>query len=216
MADSVPEARAYRLKRMRECTGLSRIEFQTKYNISSNTIKGWETVCHGGLTEKGAKLFIEALKYEGILCSPQWLLHGEGPEPFVSANAFSNNLIEKNINEASLIQSEISSLKQYYQDTFIYHVVNEEMTPFFYPGDIVAGILVSENTSIHILESLYILVDVNGNSTLRLARLNESSKLLDSRCISGPFANIITQHACEDISAYRVIWHRCKANDSSI
>src|SRR3989344_9374349 len=77
-----------RLRRARILAGIAtRREFEKKYQISANTLQGWEQG-KNPLSKKGAKRVIEALKAEGLMCSLEWLMHGSGvpPRPFEIAN----------------------------------------------------------------------------------------------------------------------------------
>src|SRR3990167_671549 len=73
-----------RLRRARILAGIAtRREFEIKYQISANTLQGWEQG-KNPLSKKGAKRIIEALKTEGVICSLEWLMNGTGvpPRPF--------------------------------------------------------------------------------------------------------------------------------------
>ena len=80
---SDPSLKGKRVRSARMLTGLTRKKFEEKYKIHENTLKSWESPKQSqqGLTEKGAKRLIEALKNESINCTVEWLMTGAGHGP---------------------------------------------------------------------------------------------------------------------------------------
>ena len=137
---SSPEQRAFRLKCLREMTGLSREGFRKRYGVARGTLQNWETARFGGLTEKGSQLLIRYFTAESISCSLDWLLHGIGSSP-----RFDNELSSKY--NPSVTQPNIPTLceellyfRQNNSHSIDYHVVDDSMKPKFNSGIILAGI----------------------------------------------------------------------------
>src|SRR5690606_13334527 len=68
---------------LRRMSGLTRAEIDQKHGIPQSSLRGWETPqpARNGLTEKAAYKLVSAFQAEGIICTPEWLLHGSGPAP---------------------------------------------------------------------------------------------------------------------------------------
>src|SRR5438552_2660970 len=79
---SSPEAKAERLKRIRNLANLSREEFCLDGEVNLATLVSWEVGRFGGLSRKGAGNVIARVAKEGVFVTPEWLLHevGAGPE----------------------------------------------------------------------------------------------------------------------------------------
>lgn len=139
------DARAKRLKSLREMTGLSRDMIKKRYGIARGTLQNWESARFGGLTEKGARIIIRALKAEGVTCQLQWLLYGVGPEPLFanqalpSSNAPAPEVFD--ISEAELddITAELLCFRQNNPDCIDLVVADDGMLPHYRVGDFVAG-----------------------------------------------------------------------------
>src|SRR3990167_4249343 len=107
-----------RLRRARILAGIStRREFEKKYQISANTLQGWEQG-KNPLSKKGAKRIIEALKSEGLICSLEWLMRGEGVPPraferaeVVNEADLENLLNQMHLREEQAIYQELQTFK---------------------------------------------------------------------------------------------------------
>lgn len=139
-----PEAKAKRVRSARMLTGLNRKEFEQKHNIHSNTLKSWENPlsdAHGGLTEKGAKRFIEALRKESIICSIEWLLTGKGEGPKL-LQITGNEPLEIPpiaIDQDEAILKETQFFLDINPDAIILLVTDNKMAPSYQVGDYVGG-----------------------------------------------------------------------------
>lgn len=83
---STPEARAKRLRRVRNLANLSRKALCEDGLINVNTLKGWELGRYGGLPKDGAEKIIQRIAREGVHCTLDWLLHEIGPGPRLISN----------------------------------------------------------------------------------------------------------------------------------
>lgn len=139
-----------RLRRARFLAGLTtRREFEQKYNISANTLQGWEQG-KNPLSEKGAKRVVEAFKGEGLMCTIDWLMHGTGmpPRPFEALNTGieqTNNptLSDLNLQEEESIYKETQLFKQNNPNAIVISVTDDAMVPHFHLGDYVGGVRLS-------------------------------------------------------------------------
>lgn len=141
-----------RVKRARILAGITtRKEFEKKHKISANTLQGWEQG-KNPLSKKGAHRIIDSLKKEGLICSPDWLLTGEGMPPrsyeslHSDADTMENNnhtLIEKNLQEEEIIYQEAQYFKQHNNNAIVISITDNAMEPYFSKGDYIGGIRIT-------------------------------------------------------------------------
>lgn len=145
-SDSSPEARAKRLKYVRNLANLSREQLcmQGSITINIHTLVGWENARFGGLTKLGAEKIIKRLEEVGVLCSLDWLLEGQGRQPFIDYGFLSILNISKNSDgietEDQIIERELALFKAKNANSIDLLVNDDCMLPEFYVGDYVAGI----------------------------------------------------------------------------
>jgi DNA-binding XRE family transcriptional regulator len=132
---SSPEARAFRLRKVRNMANLTRKAMTEKYDLNVNTYKGWEIARFGGLPLDGAKKVINRVAEEGVICTLNWLLYGEGKSPTISLDV-SN--IDNNQPEANIFQ-EIFLYKSLNKDIIFTEIMDDGMVPIYHQGDYVAG-----------------------------------------------------------------------------
>lgn len=209
-----------RLKRARILAGIdTRREFEKKYNISANTLQGWEQG-KNPLSEKGARRVVEAFKSEGWLCSVEWLIHGTGmpPRSYETVNTgvkkpFQNDksLMEINLREEEIIYREVQHFKENVPNAIILTLADDAMEPLYSAGDYIGGSLISgENVQRYI--NCACIIELENN--LILPRyLQQGSRAgvytassLNPKSSSSPL-NI---YNVKVIRAAPIIWHRRK------
>lgn len=131
-----PEARANRLKEARKFGRLSLREMTENGLINYNTLCGWESGKHGGLTEKGAQKIVERLRASGVNCSIEWLLYNIGQKP---ASIHPVIMTHKLTSIKDFIQKQIEIFKQIYPDFIGTMVEDAAMEPNYNIGDFVSG-----------------------------------------------------------------------------
>jgi transcriptional regulator with XRE-family HTH domain len=210
-----------RLRRARILAGITtRREFEKKYQISANTLQGWEQG-KNPLSKKGAKRIIEALKTEGVICSLEWLMNGTGvpPRPFEmnQANMISNSDLENlltqiNLQEEQAIYQELQTFKSNNPNPIIITVSDDAMTPQFHPGDYIGGIRLNkaEDIAAHLGEPC--IVELADHTIL--------PRYIHADPESGTYTLSCTNHQSRTsplnifnariISAAPILWHRRK------
>ena len=210
-----------RLRRARILAGIAtRREFEKKYQISANTLQGWEQG-KNPLSKKGAKRIIEALKIEGLICSLEWLMHGTGvpPRPFEMSNTkletstdMENFFSQISLQEEQAIYQELQTFKTHNPNTIIITVYDDTMEPHYRSGDYIAGVRLTRAEDIqqylgqpciveladHTIVPRYIHAD-SENGTYTLSCTNFQSK--------NPPLNIFNARI---LSAAPILWHRRK------
>lgn len=132
-----------RLKYIRSLLRLTRAHIEEKYSLPEVTLKSWENETVQ-LTPKGLKRCLEIYRTEGLIVSEDWILEGVGLNPMASltiAHYFSTPTqkeLPKEDDEICMLQ-EANSFKESYQNAVIMMVSNDEMRPFYKPGDYVGG-----------------------------------------------------------------------------
>lgn len=215
-----------RLKRARILAGIpTRREFEKKYQISANTLQGWEQG-KNPLSKKGAKRIIEALKSEGLICSIEWLMDGQGmpPRPFEMLSSddtatadLQNALTKINLDEETAIYQELQTFKTHNPNPIIITVADDSMEPQFHSGDYVAGtrLCMPDEIARHLGQAC--IVELSDNTilprhihpgtepnTYTLSCTNHHSK-----------AAPLTLFNVRIISAAPILWHRKKLGNTN-
>lgn len=217
---SLPEARGKRLKSLRMLAGLSRKMVEEKYEISASTIQSWEDGKAGGLTEKGARRILNALREEGIQCSLNWLLYGIGVGPHVSdkiyipiAEASEEQDLENYSypDRESALVKELLVFRQSNADAIDMVVMDDSMEPFYSLGDYIGGKRRYAQEIAGAIGLDCIVETTMGEIMFRRLRRGSTSQCFTLTCINpNTLIEKITLYDVELHSAAPVIWHRCR------
>ena len=207
-----------RLKRARVLAGIStRREFEKKHKISANTLQGWEQG-KNPLSEKGAKRVVQAFKWEGLICSIDWLLHGKGmpPRPYemLSAglkNTESPQMGELNLREEENIYKETQLFKQQNPNSIILTVADDAMEPYLNVGDYIGGIQIPNEHLGRYTGNICILELENNLILPRLLQAGVRPGLYTAAC-TNPKTKItpLNLYDVKVICAAPILWHRRK------
>lgn len=148
---STPEARAKRVKKVRNLANLTRKQMCEGNSININTLKGWEIARYGGLPVDGSEKIVERVKTEGVVCTADWLIYEIGTGPYVIPNFHESKRdldLESEqpargseINEQeSLILNELLLFREQFSNTTAYQVSDDGLSPAYQLEDYVAGI----------------------------------------------------------------------------
>lgn len=181
---SSPQARALRLRKLRNMANLTRDQFCKNSNIAAATLKRWELAYYGGLPIDGAKKVIDCIANEGVICSLEWLLHEIGSYPIINP-AFRKNqrptessFITKNysvVDEENLIVNELLLFRQNHPNSIDLKVIDDGLFPKYKVGDYVAGIIMPTESLEHLLYQDCIVQLCDGQILLRNLRKGFSS-----------------------------------------
>ncbi|OGT51817.1 MAG: hypothetical protein A3E84_05465 [Gammaproteobacteria bacterium RIFCSPHIGHO2_12_FULL_42_13] len=206
-----------RLRRARILAGIStRRAFEEKYHISANTLQGWEQG-KNPLSKKGAKRIIEALKREGLMCSLEWLMHGQGvpPRAFEKAEVVNeadleNLLSQMHLQEEQAIYQELQTFKTHNPHAIIITVSDDGMTPFFKPGDYVGGIRFTKSDDIQHYLGEPCIIELEDHTILirhLYATPYEDTYTLSCTNLNAKQTPLVIPNA-KIISAAPILWHR--------
>ena len=208
---STPEARAARIKRVRNLANLSRKEMCDDTDLNMFTLKGWELARHGGLPLDGAHKIVQRVARERVFCTVEWLLYEEGQPPNVIVGKTNDQLANETCEEPEeiKIQEELTLFQDHYSSTIYYQISDDGMLPFYEKGDMVAGIPeIKEN--IHNVIGMNCIVQlISGEVLCRKIRRAKSDTCFNLVCINSDTeveSPIIAD--AELISATPILWHR--------
>jgi hypothetical protein len=132
-----------RLKYIRSLIRQTRAYFQEKYGLPEVTLKSWENGTTN-LTQTGAKRCVEIYLNEGVIVSEDWIMEGVGLDPAMSVKV-SHYFATPTDKELSGEDDEIcmfrdaNVFKESHPNIVIMIVSNDDMRPFYKPGDYVGG-----------------------------------------------------------------------------
>ncbi|OGT45453.1 MAG: hypothetical protein A3E82_03400 [Gammaproteobacteria bacterium RIFCSPHIGHO2_12_FULL_38_11] len=210
-----------RLRRARILAGIStRREFEKKYQVSANTLQGWEQG-KNPLSKKGAKRILEALKNEGLICSMEWLIHGVGvpPRPFEmtygetpSSNDLDTFLSSLHLQEEQAIYQELQTFKTNNTNSIIITISDDTMEPQFRAGDYVGGIRLTKPEDLQLYTGQPCIVELSDHTIIpRYLHADTESGTYTLSCTNfqskNPPLNIFN---AKIISAAPILWHRKK------
>lgn len=212
ISDISPEAKARRVKTVRTYIGLTRAALYKKYNIQTSTLRKWETPKPGsvGLTPKGANRLVEILFKEGLFCTEEWLLTGEGEQPQFTATK--NEILMEEINRsfeifennAAEIQEEIQLFKKKHKDNIVLAVRDHHMQPAYKIGDYVGGKKIDNNFPKYFNKDCIILYD--GKSIVgRISPCHNSNNLYNIYTIDAEY-DIITSVKVDFLAPIIRVW----------
>lgn len=150
---TMPEARAKRLRRLRNLANLSRQQMCDD-DININTYIGWEVARFGGLSKTGAKKVIDRVAQEQVICTLDWLLHGQGMPPYLIYDRPARGESEEN-----LIKNELALFETQYEHSVWAQIEDDGLSPIFEQGDYVAGVKLTDSQQItnHLVEQFCII-----------------------------------------------------------
>ena len=132
------KARAERLKKLRKMAKIPRRKLAESHNISAGTIQNWESN-RCGLTEKGARIVLDALRQEGVVCSYEWLMLGIGQEPSIQMHTDVSNQDNMRKAAASSIADDIVFYQRLYPEASSLIIKDNSMAPLLHPKDAVVA-----------------------------------------------------------------------------
>lgn len=141
------ETPGQRLRHVRTMLRLSRAYIQKKYGLPADTLRAWECG-RARLTAKGLDRCVIIYRNEGMVIARNWILTGEGLVPkanndlgqyFTQHEPVADCHVD--MPEDVRIAFEADYFKKINAQGIVLRVANEEMLPFYHPGDTVGGCL---------------------------------------------------------------------------
>lgn len=163
---------------------LSRNEVCDFLTITLSKYKNWELGRYGGLPAYAALNIIKMLEKQGVVCEKNWLLTGEGLNPYVPPKYTEKNGIPLSLDSKHSVLEEIQILSRYYDNVVYLKIEDDAMSPQYEIGDIVAGIKITGEKIISLIEENCILLPEDSSSLVRNIRLGSKKGLYNLQCIN--------------------------------
>ena len=160
------DARGERLRKIRNLANLARKDLCNSFDLKLNTYKGWELGRFGGLPADGAERVLKRVGQENVICSIEWLLYGEGQEPYVipqNSGTFAQSETDKLLREITIFQN-------FYHNAVYFKIQDDSLAPVYMPDDYVAGIRVFDEQIRSALNQVCIIQLTNGDIVCRYLR----------------------------------------------
>lgn len=174
---STPEARAERLRRVRNLANLTREAMCLNSELNANTLKGWEIARYGGLPQDGAEKVVARVAQEGVTVTTDWLLYeiGVGPQvitDFKKAKADKKKKTQPLTlqHEEQLIINELMLFRSQFSHAVDFKVADDAMEPYYKPGEYVAGVKRFGKNIRTLVGRACIVQTANGITLLRVVR----------------------------------------------
>ncbi len=214
MLDKIQKQPGERLKYLRSLIRVTRAYLQEKYGLPEITLKSWENG-KTNLTQGGAKRCVEIYLNEGIIVSEDWILEGVGLDPTASINIH-NYFATPTEKELPIEDDEVrmfrdaNIFKESYPGTVIMVVSNDDMRPFYKPGDYIGGKMRYGNAIETAINKDCIIHLKNGERFFRRLIKNHSDGF-NLTCLN-PYETTVEPvlYNVEIDCVAPVIWHRWK------
>jgi len=204
-----------RLKRLRKTLNLSRSFLSKKYGLSPDTLKSWENN-QSNITKKGLEKCIDIYGNEGLLVSQEWLLTGKGLEPktLLNINQYlkqqESGLEQESINDEILLIQEADFFKSLSKNSVVIMVTNNDMLPFYQPGDYVGGRF-NQNKNIESIIGSNCIVKIDSKILIRRLTKNESGGV--NLITTNPYYGSLSEPVIYDLEIEPnkiapILWHR--------
>lgn len=202
-----------RLKYIRSLLRLTRSYLQEKYNLPEVTLKSWENGTTN-VSSSGAKRCVEIYLNEGMIVSEDWILEGLGLDPTASVKVSqyfaipSSKELLAGDDEVCMLR-EANTFKESQPGIVIMIVSNDDMRPFYKPGDYVGGKMRFGNDVQTGVNKDCIIHLKNGERFFR--RLIKGNKGYNLTCLNpGETTAEPVLYNVEIEGAAPIIWHRWK------
>lgn len=132
-----------RLKYIRSLLRITRSYIQENHGLPEVTLKSWENGTTN-ITKVGVERCVEIYRKEGLILSENWIMEGIGLDP-KNTNSVSHYFSTPTPETLPFENDEIAMIrdanifKKSYKNAVIMIVSNDDMRPYYRPGDYVGG-----------------------------------------------------------------------------
>lgn len=170
-----PEAIAQRLTNLRTAAGLTRKEIEDRHGIRSPSLRSWEMGSRT-LKQANAEILSSIFKNYGIICTADWLLKGEGPDPLERAAQSS---------EEAHILKEIYRFESFYPNSTVLPITDDYMGPWVRKGDHVGGVWQNQPAEETFLDQVCMVKTREFGTQVRLVKKGNDDQLYNLISFSG-------------------------------
>lgn len=194
-----------RLKSLRGLLGLSRKEFSGKHGFSEFTIRSWE-LGKTNINKNQLKKVLDAFEIENLVCDAEWLLYGKGTSPFVTRALLKQNNIDNYKIKGALLEADFFQENNY--ESIITRVTDQLMAPFFYVGDLVGGVPISEENVHSLVGRHVIVVTYKDQIFVRILLPSDKKDLYTFTCTNLEKIKEGYLHEVQIKKIYKIVWIR--------
>jgi transcriptional regulator with XRE-family HTH domain len=164
------QAIAQRLTNLRNASGLTRKEVETRYGIKSASLRSWE-IGNRTVKKRTAEILAAIFKKHGIICTADWILKGEGLDPLETS--------AQSTEEACILR-QIYLFESFYDDgSIVIQAEDNYMAPWIQKGDFVGGVFINQGDSANFVDQVCIVKTCDFGMQMRLINKTENDKLFN-------------------------------------
>lgn len=203
-----------RLKCIRSSLHVSRAYLQDKYGLAEATLKSWEN----GTTRfkpAAAARCAEIYRKEGCIVSEDWIMQGIGlaPKSIVTISRYFATPTETELpfedDEIAMIR-DANTFKESYTNAVVMVVSNDDMRPFYRPGDYIGGKMRYGNDIETLVDKDCIISLKNGERFFRRLIKNNTGQYNITCLNPNETTSEPVLYNVEIEGAAPIIWHRWK------
>lgn len=200
MNSSMPTTERFRYAR--NLTGLSRCELSEKHSISAHTVQSWE---YGKTnpTKRSAKNFCSALMAEGVLCTEEWLLYGQGEGP----QMLTSQRYSPQANNWAVLM-EIEAFKNLNPQGMVVLVRDDALEPYYLQGSYVGGIDRGASHIERAINQICIVETSSGDTLVRKVLRGQTPNKFTLACVNPLTSEISVVQDVVLTKIAEVVWYR--------
>jgi transcriptional regulator with XRE-family HTH domain len=191
-----------RFRYARRLTGLSRNELSEKHNINVHTVQSWESG-KSNPSKRGAKSFCSALMAEGVLCTEDWLLYGQGEVP----QMLTSQRYSPQANNWAMLM-EIEAFKNLNPTGIVVLLRDDALEPYYQQGSYVGGIDRGKDYIERSLNQVCIVETSSGDTFVRKVLRGNMPNKFTLACINPLTSEISVMQNVTLNKVAEVIWYR--------
>lgn len=197
-----------RIRYLRTLIGIDRHEMQARHQITITSLEKWENGKVKILPKNIVRLINIALDHS-IECTSEWLISGIGSPPkTITSSSLDSQQISVGNTPSDIIR-DLNYLKATYPNLITMTVTDSSMSPFYLPGDYVAGTCIEIEKLKEYLDITCIVHTADGKERLRNIGCNNGAWFLYGNHLrhkGSPFLEL----NIELVKVAPVFWHRIK------
>lgn len=200
-----------RIQALRRALAMTRRDFSKKHNIPEPTLRTLETA-KSLISKKQLRKLIKAFESEGIICSEDWLLKGQGPLPGPAAGFIQKEIESMEADKNLLIDPvlvEAACFQRYTPDSIVFQVIDEMMSPLYKRDDYVGGIKIPLPVTPSLYKEPCIIVLEDGTKLIRIIYPGSKKNLLNLNCLNPSDPSKHPFYIDANLKGiYQIVWHR--------
>lgn len=199
-----------RVQALRRSIALTRRDFSKKHNIPEPTLRVIEAA-ESVISKKQLHKLLKAFESEGVICSEDWILKGQGvgPSPARSVLQKEMDIIESNNISVEPVLVEAACFQKYNSSSAVLRVTDEMMAPLYKRDDYVGGVKISLSFASSAHKEPCIVVLKDGTQLIRILHPGKKKDLFNLNCLNPTDPSKNPFYVDVDLKEiYQIVWHR--------